>query len=64
MRELYLLAVGVMAGVVLVDFMERMERRVAYRAADIAADFNRFRSVRAAAQEPDQEAPAPAPAAA
>ena len=59
MRELYLLAVGVMAGVVLVDFMERLERRAAYRAAHIAEETLALRSRH---RNPDPE-PVPEPSA-
>lgn len=36
MKELYILACGIVIGCSLVDFLERYERRIAWRAAELA----------------------------
>lgn len=43
MRELYLFACGVVLGLVAADWLESRERRIAYRAADIAEENFQFR---------------------
>jgi hypothetical protein len=65
MREVYLLACGIVLGLVARDWLESMERRIAYRAADQAADNLDLRSrwpKRWPADDEPTPAPAPAPA--
>lgn len=61
MREIYFVACGIILGMSLRDWLERHERRVAYRAADIAEE-TLARRREWEAQNPDAVAPAATPA--
>lgn len=66
MREVYLLAMGIVLGSLARDFLDNMERRIAYRAADQAAENLDLRSrwpKRRPTEEPTPAATAPAPVA-
>jgi hypothetical protein len=57
-RDLCLVAIGVLLGVYLVDFLQGHERRVAYRAADLAREDIERRARFAKADEPPTAEPA------
>jgi hypothetical protein len=59
MRELYLVACGLVIGLSVRDWLEARERRIAYRAADLAEE-NFERRRRWEAQNPQPVEPAPA----
>lgn len=64
MREMYLLAFGIVIGLVVRDYVESLERRIAYRAADQATENWDLRSRwRRQAPISDEDAPAGAPVA-
>lgn len=65
MREIYMLACGVVLGLIARDWVENMERRIAYRAADQAADNLDMRSrwKNRSIDEPTPAGTAPAPVA-